>query len=252
MITMSVLSKLFGGSPINKKIENCNKNATYLFSRGNVLIEMEKFDDALKAYEESADTWDKLSEYLSRRQMDSESLYACNKAIEARAAKGTVYFYTGNYEDGLRSIDTLLEIHPDGELNWSNRGVALLNIKRYDEAIESFDKALEIDHEFAGAWFSRGVVLYNLERYDEAIEALDKAKIYAKPSDFSFPTFKWITKGAKTLPRSDSARACYFKGVILSTLGRYAEAVEAFNETLQIKSDFPDAITAKEEALSHL
>ena len=249
---MSVLSKLFGGSSINKKIEDCNKKATGFFSRGNVLIEMGKFNDALKAYEESADTWDELSNYLSRRQMDNESLYACNKAIEARAAKGTVYFNTGNYEDGIRSIDTLLEIHPDGELNWSNRGIALSNLNRYEEAIESFDKALEIDPEFAQALFSRGIALYNLNRYEEAIESLDKAKIYAKPSEFSFPRFKWITKGAKTLPRFDSARACYFKGVIFSVLGRYNEAVEAFDETLQIKPDFPDAITAKEEALSHL
>ena len=249
---MSILSKLFGGCSINKKIETCNKKATGFFSRGNVLIEMEKFDDALNAYEEAADTWDKLSDYLSRNQMDSESLDACNKAIEARAAKGTVYFNTGNYEDGIRSIDALLEIHPDGELNWSNRGVALLNLNRYEEAIEAFDKALEIDHEFAQALFSRGIALYNLERYNEAIESLDKAKIYAKPSEFSFPRFKWITKGAKTLSRSDSARACYFKGVVLSVLGRYNEALDAFDETLQIKPDYPDAISAKEEVLSHL
>jgi len=45
----------------------------------------------------------------------------------------------------LNSYDRMLELEPDSEVGWYNRGIALALLERYHDAIASFDQALRLN-----------------------------------------------------------------------------------------------------------
>jgi tetratricopeptide (TPR) repeat protein len=170
----------------------------------------------------------------------------------------------GRPEEALANWDSALEIKPDLQEAWYNRGVTLLYLRRYEEAIASFDKTLEFkpnDHE---VWHIRGILLWTLGRLEEALTSFDKATEF-KP-DFSEA---WIYRGAAllTLGRLEEAiasfdqaiqikpefsEAWYNRGIALFYLGRFEEAIASFAQTTQFISDFPEAWNFQGAALSQL
>ncbi len=249
---MDIFSKILGKHSTKDKIKQCAKKASEMNSRANVLVEMEKFDDALILYDNSADMWEKIGDFLSKENVDDKAQEAYNRSIETKSGKGLVYFKLGSYEDALKCIESMSELYPKNALNWSNRGMALFHLKRYEEALESFDRALEVDPELTEALCSKGNCLARLERYEESLEYFDQARDNANIMHFNFPRFTWFSMTGSSNLKADVSQACYFKGIVLSMLGRYTEAVETFDEALEARPVFPEALDARKEALSHI
>ncbi|MDJ0845035.1 CHAT domain-containing protein [Crocosphaera sp.] len=84
-------------------------------------------------------------------------------------------YQRGEYQEAIASWDKALEIKPDKDEAWYNRGVALNNLGRLEEAIASYDKALEFKPDKDEAWNNRGNALDDLGRLEEAIASYDKA-----------------------------------------------------------------------------
>jgi tetratricopeptide (TPR) repeat protein len=120
-----------------------------------------------------------------------------------------------HYEEAVTSYDRALNINPEDDSAWSNRGVALDILKRYEEVVTSFDRALDINPEDDSAWSNRGVALGNLERYEEAVTSFDRA--------------------LKINPENDSAWSN--RGVALANLERYEEAVTSYDRALKINPE---------------
>ena len=95
-----------------------------------------------------------------------------------------LYRFAEEYAKAIASYDKALEIKPDKDEAWYNRGIALGNLGRLEEAIASYDKALEIKPDYHEAWNNRGNALGNLGRLEEAIASYDKALEF-KPDDTS-------------------------------------------------------------------
>ncbi|HAC63794.1 MAG TPA: hypothetical protein DCF68_09705, partial [Cyanothece sp. UBA12306] len=57
---------------------------------------------------------------------------------------GLLYAANINYQEAIEAWNKALEIKPDYDEAWNNRGIALGNLGRYEEAIASYDQALEI------------------------------------------------------------------------------------------------------------
>ncbi|MDW7731208.1 MAG: tetratricopeptide repeat protein [Methanolobus sp.] len=249
---MKFLSRIFGTDSTKVNIKRYEKETSKIHTRANLLVEMGRFDEALIAYEQSADMWKKIGDHFSETHDEKMALEAYRKSTEVRSCKGGLYFRLGKYEDALDSVDSLLKICPGNALDWSNRGLALFNLGRHEEAATAFGRALEIDPEFAGAWCSRGSCLIQLGRYEEAIESFDKARENAEIMDFSFPRFTWVSSTSNKELKADISQACYLKGTALSILGRNKEALEAFDEALEARPGYVDAENARKKALSHL
>lgn len=249
---MGILSRVLGKNSVDDKIKKCTKQASEMNSKANVLVEMEKFDDALIMYDDSADMWERIADSFSKRNIDDKAQESHDRSVRTRSAKGPVYFRLGKYEDALKCVDSLTESYPDVALNWSNRGMALFSLERYEEALESFDRALELAPEFNVALCSKGSCLARLERYEESLEFFDKARDSAEIMHFDFPSFAFISPTGSSGLKADVSQACYFKGVVLSKIGRYEEAVESFDEALGVRPDFVEAADARKEALLHI
>jgi superkiller protein 3 len=84
--------------------------------------------------------------------------------------------------EALNNFDKVLELKPDFEITWANRGFALYYLGRYEEAIESCNKALEFKYDDYVAWSNKGFALMKLDRYEEAIVSFDRV-IEIKPDN---------------------------------------------------------------------
>ncbi len=93
-----------------------------------------------------------------------------------------LYRSAEQYAKAIASYDKALEIKPDKDEAWNNRGNALDDLGRLEDAIASYDKALEIKPDYHEAWNNRGIALGNLGRLKEAIASYDKA-LEIKPDD---------------------------------------------------------------------
>ncbi len=78
------------------------------------------------------------------------------------------------------------------------------DLNRYEEAIAAYNKVLKIKPDYQDAWFIIGWMLEKLGRYSDAIAAYDEA-LQIKPDSTFFA----------------------HKGIALSDLGRYEEAIVA-------------------------
>jgi len=137
--------------------------------------------------------------------------------------QGLLYGYGEEYPKAIASYDKALEIKPDDDAAWYNRGIALCNLGRLEEAIASYDKALEFKPDLQVAWNNRGNALACLGRLEEAIASYDKALEF-KP---------------------DSYEAWNNRGIALRNLGRLEEAIASFDKALEFKPDDPGAFYNK-------
>ncbi|HZK60708.1 MAG TPA: tetratricopeptide repeat protein, partial [Anaerovoracaceae bacterium] len=131
---------------------------------------------------------------------------------EAYLEKGNFEGETGNYDKAIEYFDKVIEINPENDWAWQNKGVSLSNLGREEEAIECYDRALELNPQNDRAWENKGVSLSNLGREEEAIECFDEV--------------------LSLNPQND--RAWERKGLSLSNLDREEEAIECYDRALEL------------------
>ena len=124
------------------------------------------------------------------------------------------------YEEGVIDATKAIELQPNYDYAWNNRGWALLNLGRHHEALRDFDQALEINSFYFVAQNNRKSALEKLstdERLNYYTEYLAK-----KPNDYE----TWFAKG-----------------LFLRGLGRYDEAVTAYDRAIATKPEYLSAST---------
>jgi tetratricopeptide (TPR) repeat protein len=162
----------------------------------------------------------------------------------------------GRYEEAISSYDKALEIKPDNDEVWNNRGFALGILDRYEEAIASYDKALEIKPDNDAAWHSRGFALGILGRFDEAIASFDKA-LEIKPDDHDawhnrgWAFYKWgkyrdalDAYQQAIIIKPDKYDSWHDRGIVFFQLGNYTEAIDAWRAAFKIIRDLQPSNTS--------
>ena len=144
------------------------------------------------------------------------------------------------YEKDMQTQDKALQINPLDEYAWSLKGDDLAALHRYDEAMIAYDQAIKVNPRNPLLWEVKGAALdeyYNdhegaIKTYDEGIKvnSLDKEVWYL-----------W-----------------FLKGQVLDELGRYHEAIDAYNNAIVLNPNNSTSIgstlviNAKEEDLKKL
>jgi len=120
---------------------------------GNVLLDLTRYRDALRAFRRAA-------------HLDPEL---------GRAHSGMAHALDmlGKGEEALAEYDKALAIDGDDPSIWNNRAVLLAeNLQRPDEALTSYDHALEAEPDYHLARFNRAQLLARMDRAAEAVEQL--------------------------------------------------------------------------------
>lgn len=116
-----------------------------------------------------------LAETLYKEILQSQPLH-----FDALQLLATIAAQQGDSALAVDLFDRALMVKPSFAAAWSNRGNALLELKRPDEALASYDRALRIQPEYALALHGRANALRELHRYEEALASYARA-LKAKP-----------------------------------------------------------------------
>jgi protein O-GlcNAc transferase len=209
------------------------QSASIYNSRGNVLLALQRFDEAVASYDNAialksdfAEAFCNRGAALQELKRFDEALASYNQAIafrpnyaEAFCNRGLALQELKRFDEALTSYDKAIELTPDYAEAFCSHGAALQQLKRFDEALVSYDKAIALKSDFADAFCNRGAALQELKRLDEALASYDQA-IALKP---------------------DVAEAFYSRAIVLQELKRLDEALASSDKAITLKPNYAEA-----------
>jgi len=116
---------------------------------------------------------------------------------ELRIEKGNALYFAGNYEYAIIYYGKVLELFPNNETAFVNRGTVYIKKGLFMKAIDDFNKALEIDPENSVYYSNRGFAWEKRGYYNRALEDFNKA-IDIEPENIDALNNRgciWIEKG---------------------------------------------------------
>ncbi len=152
------------------------------------------------------------------------------KHFDALHMLGVIAFQTKNLTLADELIGKAIEINPNVASAYSNRGLALKELKRLDDALASYDAAIALKPDYAQAFNNSGLALQELKRLDDALASYDKA-IALKP---------------------DYADAFYNRGNTLKELERLVDAVASYDKAIALNPDYAEAFNNRGNTLKEL
>ena len=136
---------------------------------------------------------------------------------------GNAKFKQEKYESAIVNYDRAIELKPDYDDAYNNRGAAKAKLGIYKSAILDFDRAIEFEPEDANTYKSRGATKAEQGAYGAAISDYDRA-IELKP---------------------DYAEAYRERGVMKHKLGLYESAVLDYGKAIELKPDYAETYNGR-------
>ena len=205
--------------------------------QANQLLEEEKYDAAISAYDK-----------LLQTDIDRPHLLWINR--------GVAWGRLNNYQQMWQSCSTATLIRPQAALAWNCQGEALYHLQQYDAASTAFKRAIAIAPQKAVFWLNQSKVLDRLQQPESAIAANDRAikllsEMKSKNSSEGRDLAIALARRGQTLLQNKQDRAALTafeeslnysssylsalqgKGIALYRLGQYESAIAVFEEILQ-------------------
>ena len=192
-------------------------NADAHFNKGSVLLDLERYGEALKCFEKvikkkpsDVDALHGKWVALSNLKRYGEALELTDRMIEIYPNDPDMYSFKGltlidleKSDEALEQIDKAIMMNPYDTSMHISKAEVLSGRELYDEALKCADKAIELESDEAYFYYMKGNVLLDLERYKEALECFDKM-IQLDPDDHAAYDSKSST--LEKLGRHDEAR----------------------------------------------
>jgi tetratricopeptide (TPR) repeat protein len=168
--------------------------------------------------------------------------------VRAIAHRGEAYRLMKHYEDALADFDKAIELN--SEYNWAiaHRGEVYYQREQYQKALADFDRALQFQPDYPWAIAHRGVTYERIELYQQALNDLNRAiklnPTYAWAIAYRFRVHEMMRQYEKALIDFDRAISLdesiiedwvTERGLLLSFLRRYPEAMEYYKRALEEK-----------------
>ena len=126
----------------------------------------------------------------------------------------------------LKAYDNFIEADSKNIDIWNS----LYDLGRKEEALKAYQKAIELKPDDDVTWFNKGNVLYDLDRKEEALKAYQKA-IELKPNN----QMAWNAYEKAIEFKPDDYESWLKKGNFLDELGRKEEALKAYQKAIELK-----------------
>lgn len=161
------------------------------FQRGNLLVQMRKFDEAEKEYRETIKldpnhvaAHNNLADLLRRfnRLDEAETEYRETIRIDpnmtdAHNKLAVLLIRQNRFAEAEREAGEALRVNPDDPLAHNNLGIVLENINWEDASEAEFRQAIRIDPSYADAHYNLGRLLLRLDRKYEAADEFGQVTI---------------------------------------------------------------------------
>jgi tetratricopeptide (TPR) repeat protein len=137
--------------------------------KGLGLLSMEHFRDAIDCFQQAEKLGDaSAAGHMARCRMAHAEWYF---------RLGSQYQQEGNNAEAINCYEKGLALNPVGNaIIWSNKGAALLALKRGQESVVCFDRAIALDPRDASAWNNKGCALLAIGKQSEGYACLQEAK----------------------------------------------------------------------------
>jgi len=176
-----------------------DKEALKLFDQGNLLIQEEKFDDALAVFADFQQKYPEIYQvrlnigncFLKRGEFDKAETefqlvidktlenygdFKKDKATSLRAftGLGEVFLQKQDFGKAQEYLTTALEISPEDEVTAYNVGQLFFSNQRPDEAIKFYKLAIQIKADWPKPYIRLGYAYLNKSDFDNALEYFNK------------------------------------------------------------------------------
>ena len=157
--------------------------------KGKVLVELNRYEEALAAYDQAlkiepkyAYAWNNRGQILANLGRHEEALDAYQKTLEIDPEDTTTWYNRGwalcklgHRAEALFACDKIVEDNPKNSGSWHQRAIILDELEMVEEALNACNRALKLEPESSINWNNRGWALFELGRYEEALNAYEKA-----------------------------------------------------------------------------
>jgi len=247
---------------IERFLQSDPQNASLWWQKANMLVALNKPDEALACYEHVLDimpgnaaVYTAMAQVLESGGKNEEALAAYDRALAAEAAnvpslKGKARILTGlgKVDEAIQVYDEILQLRPNDPDFLIAKGDALITAGQVEQAASYFEQAAKISPKSFGAeeWTNRGGTLLDagqtekaLKFYQKAIDAdgeyswayRGKALVLRKTPETIDEALKCLTKAIQLDPKNawfplDKGNIHYDRKEYEAAAGCYAKALE--------------------------
>jgi len=187
-----------------------------VFTRGNLQEQVSLWEGYLTRYPDEGGAYIWLAGAYNQLGQPEKALATSERAVKALPNNGNTHnmygyglLWGGRYAEGLRELETYIQLSPNQPNPLDSLGDAYLITGQPEKALEKFALALEIDPAFRASLQGRAWAHAMLGRYGPALEELEEdRKAATNASDIPFQTY-------------------FMEGYFLSRVGRYRQAEQS-------------------------
>jgi tetratricopeptide (TPR) repeat protein len=206
----------------NIVLEKDPSNAQGHYARGLLYLRTKKYNLAA-------------GDFTTAVQKDTSYVNSCIKSGNtARTPEEKIAFYTAVLTNNSDNFDIL-----------EKRGDAFSKLEQYDSAIQDYSKALSLKRNDPVILGKRGTAYKSAEQYNNAVSDFSTAlrsnpeddKLFSGRSSAYYQLMQYdnaLTDIDNALKKNKDASYFNFKGDILSTKGKYKDAIKAYDSAIAI------------------
>ena len=224
------------GLDINKSNIDCLYHKGYCCDiLNNKKQALKCYDDIIKSKEKNIDNKIKedclilKSKILIDDEKYDDALQGLNEALRLNPDNSYIYFYKGfinnkkgEHQETINNYLKSIEINNKDKIIYYNLGLAYLEISDFEKSLNYLNKSFELDNTFYQALIKSGEVLLKSKEYDKSIEIFDK-----------------ILNNEK---EKNNELALLRKGDALFMKNNFKEALELYENVLKLNENNEEAL----------
>ena len=210
-----------------------NPQPSYLSTLGTALLRLGRREEALQVFDKAvqlkpddADLWSQFGNVLVDADRSGDALLCFQHALgldprhgEAAFRAGVILNNSRRFDEALTVLDRSAEVRPDHAPTFATRGLVLARLTKYEQAISDYERAIGLNPNDADACANLGNALRALGRPESALD--------------------WYER---SLALGPSIASAVNRAVVLTELGRFDAAGEAYAFAMQIDPEHPSLV----------
>src|SRR5262249_5051826 len=149
------------------------KDAEAHISRGWVLNNLERYEEALVAFDQALQIAPEMEWYWESKSYIFLQLHRYDEAIAA--SDGSITRRMRDLQEALLAYQQGFPATSEKVSDWQEKAKHLECLYRFEEAVAAWDQAIALDPGNADHYLKKGHTLSKLKRYEEAIAACNQA-----------------------------------------------------------------------------
>ena len=185
----------------------------FIFHKGELLLDMELYEDAFSTYGEGLSLEIEMDTAL-KQAMEEAAFQSLESVLYGM---GFCLQMMADCEESIYYLDKLLELNPHHYDGWHRKAYGLNVLERNEEAMTAYDMVNKLEPSSL-AHTSKGDILMRMGRFEEALESYDLALQIDDDDDYVWG----------------------MRGECLEAMRRYEEAEQSYRRELDILNDCPN------------